>query len=77
MTPPVIPITDATAAQTDAVLRAATHVRVATSFGGAHSTWERRARWPGETVPASLVRLSVGLEPLETLRIDVLRALDA
>ena len=39
----------------------------ATSLGGARSTLETRRRWEGERVPESLVRLSVGLEPLEEL----------
>ena len=38
----------------------------ATSFGGVHSSAERRARW-GDAVQPGFVRLSVGIEPLETL----------
>ena len=38
----------------------------ATSFGGVHSTAERRARW-GDEVDAGFVRLSVGCEPTEEL----------
>ena len=38
----------------------------ATSFGGVHSSAERRARW-GDDMPAGSVRLSVGIEPLEPL----------
>ncbi|QQA42506.1 cystathionine gamma-lyase [Pelagovum pacificum] len=41
-------------------------LRPATSFGGVHSSAERRARW-GDDVPAAFVRLSVGCEPLEEL----------
>ncbi len=37
-----------------------------TSFGGTHSTAERRARW-GDAVPAGFIRLSVGVEPAEAL----------
>jgi cystathionine gamma-synthase len=47
----------------------------ATSLGGAHSTLETRRRWEGERVPDNLVRLSVGLEPLEDLWDDLNRAL--
>lgn len=38
----------------------------ATSFGGVHSSAERRARW-GDVVAPGFVRLSVGTEPLEPL----------
>jgi cystathionine gamma-lyase len=37
-----------------------------TSFGGTHSSGERRARW-GDAVPEGFIRLSVGVEPLEAL----------
>ena len=38
----------------------------ATSFGGVHSSAERRARW-GDSVAPGFVRLSVGCEPTEEL----------
>jgi len=38
----------------------------ATSFGGVHSSAERRARW-GDAVDPGFVRLSVGCEPVEEL----------
>ncbi len=47
----------------------------ATSLGGVASTLETRRRWEGERVPENLVRLSVGLEPLEELWDDLNRAL--
>jgi cystathionine gamma-synthase len=47
----------------------------ATSLGGARSTLETRRRWEGERVPDNLVRLSVGLEPLDELWDDLNRAL--
>lgn len=47
----------------------------ATSLGGARSTLETRRRWEGERVPENLVRLSVGLEPLEDLWEDLNGAL--
>ena len=47
----------------------------ATSLGGARSTLETRRRWEGERVPENLVRLSVGLEPLEELWADLNDAL--
>ena len=37
-----------------------------TSFGGVHSSAERRARW-GDAVAPGFVRLSVGCEPVEEL----------
>lgn len=37
-----------------------------TSFGATHSAGERRARW-GDAVPEGLIRLSVGIEPVEPL----------
>jgi cystathionine gamma-lyase len=51
-------------------------VRAATSFGGLHTSAERRARW-GDQVPEGFVRLSVGCEPTEPLWQDIERALDA
>jgi cystathionine gamma-synthase len=49
----------------------------ATSLGGVESSLERRRRWPGEplTIPESLIRLSVGIEDVEDLWVDLDRAL--
>lgn len=51
----------------------------ATSLGGVESTLERRRRWAPEadTIPAGLVRLSVGIEHVDDLAADLLQALDA
>ena len=51
----------------------------ATSLGGVESTFERRRRWPAEapTIPAGLVRLSVGLEHVDDLHRDLAAALDS
>ncbi|MGN6744480.1 MAG: trans-sulfuration enzyme family protein [Amnibacterium sp.] len=51
--------------------------RHATSLGGVESTLERRRRWPAEapTIPAGLVRLSVGLEHVDDLWADLDAAL--
>ncbi|MBC7630929.1 PLP-dependent aspartate aminotransferase family protein [Aeromicrobium sp.] len=48
-------------------------ITYATSLGGVESTWERRRRHPGEpsSVPESLIRLSVGIEDVEDLWIDI------
>jgi cystathionine gamma-synthase len=48
----------------------------ATSLGGVHSLLEARARWEADRVPPGLLRLSVGLEPVEDLWNDLVRALD-
>jgi len=54
---------------------AARLVTEATSFGGLHTTADRRARW-GDPVPPSLVRLSAGCEDTADLVADVGAALD-
>ncbi len=66
---------DGDAAAADAVVAAATLIAPATSFGGVESTWERRGRWPGESAPPALIRLSVGIEPAADLIADIDRAL--
>jgi cystathionine gamma-synthase len=48
----------------------------ATSLGGVDSVLEARARWEGERVPPGLIRLSVGLEPVEELWKDLKQALE-
>jgi cystathionine gamma-synthase len=49
----------------------------ATSLGGVRSLLEARARWEGARVPPGLLRLSVGLEPVEDLWADLAQALEA
>ena len=46
----------------------------ATSFGGIHTSIDRRARW-GDRVPEGFVRLSAGIEDTDDLVADVERAL--
>ena len=58
-------------------LDAAELVAVSTSFGGVHTTAERRARWGGDQVPEGFVRLSAGCEDMDELVMDLRRALDA
>lgn len=41
-------------------------IQPATSFGGVHTSGERRARW-GDAVAPGFVRLSIGCEPVEEL----------
>ena len=51
-------------------------LRPTTSFGGVHSSAERRARW-GDDVAPGFVRLSVGVEPVEELWEALKASLDA
>ena len=74
---PVVSFVLADAAAADRFLRACTLVAEATSFGGLHSSAERRARWGIEPVPEGFVRMSCGIEDGDDLVADVLTALDA
>ena len=47
----------------------------ATSLGGTRSKLEARHRWEGDRCPPGLIRLSVGLEPVEDLWADLEQAL--
>jgi cystathionine gamma-lyase len=51
-------------------------VGAATSFGGLHTTADRRAQW-GDAVPEGFVRLSCGIEDTDDLLADIGSALDA
>ncbi len=62
----------------DAARRVETSTRLivnATSLGGVDSTIETRHRWEPERVPPGLLRLSVGLEPVDDLWRDIESAL--
>jgi cystathionine gamma-synthase len=62
----------------DAAQAVADRVRVmvhATSLGGVETLIERRARYPQEVAPESLLRISVGIEDVEDLWEDLDRAL--
>jgi cystathionine gamma-lyase len=48
----------------------------ATSFGGVHTTAERRARWGSDAVGEGFIRLSAGIEDAEDLLGDLQQALD-
>jgi cystathionine gamma-lyase len=52
-------------------------VAEATSFGGVHSTGERRLRWGIDDVSPGFIRLSAGIEDADDLVADVVAALDA
>jgi cystathionine gamma-lyase len=56
-------------------LTASELVFAATSFGGLHTTADRRAQW-GDDVPAGFVRLSCGIEDTADLVSDLMAALD-
>ncbi len=49
----------------------------ATSFGGVHSTAERRARWGTDDLPDGFIRFSAGIEDTADLVADLRGALDA
>jgi cystathionine beta-lyase/cystathionine gamma-synthase len=68
---------DADAAAADAVVASSRLILPATSFGGVESSWERRARWPAETAPEALIRLSAGIEPAADLIADIDQSLAA
>lgn len=74
---PVMSFTLRDRAAAERFFAAATLVHEATSFGGIHTSAERRARWGGDNVPEGFVRLSIGVEDVRDLLADITRALDA
>jgi cystathionine gamma-lyase len=74
--PGVVTFTLPDAAHVERFLGAARLVAAATSFGGTHTTADRRAQW-GDPVPEGLVRLSCGIEDTADVVADVRAALDA
>jgi cystathionine gamma-lyase len=58
------------------LLTSAKLVFAATSFGGVHTTADRRAQW-GDDTAEGFVRLSCGIEDTEDLLADLTAALDA
>lgn len=73
---PLVGVTLADKAAAERFIGAASFIRPATSFGGVHTSAERRARW-GDAVADGFIRLSVGCEPVETLWRDFSQALAA
>ena len=55
----------------EAFLAAAELVAEATSFGGVHTSAERRGRWGRDEVPDGFIRLSAGCEDTGDLTADV------
>lgn len=51
-------------------------VAEATSFGGVETTVERRARWGGDAISPGLLRMSVGLEPIDLIIADLKSGLE-
>jgi cystathionine gamma-lyase len=72
---PVLAFELAGQAEAEAFLERAELVDDATSFGGVHTTAERRVRWGTDAVGPGFVRFSAGLEATEDLVADVLAAL--
>lgn len=66
----------ASATAVEQFVQASSLVVNATSFGGLHTTADRRAQW-GDDVPDGFVRLSVGCEDAGDLLKDILAALDS
>jgi cystathionine gamma-lyase len=73
---PVVSFALADRQQAEAFLTACQLVYEATSFGGIHTTAERRARWGGDAIPEGFIRLSAGCEDTEDLLADLAQALD-
>jgi cystathionine gamma-lyase len=74
---PVISFTLPDKASVERFFAASRLVHEATSFGGIHTSAERRARWGGDAVSEGFVRLSIGLEDVRDLVNDLETALDA
>jgi cystathionine gamma-lyase len=66
-----------TRSRAESFLGALEIVREATSFGGVHSTAERRARWGGDAVGEGFIRFSVGCEAIDDILEDIERAFEA
>ena len=65
----------ATEARAQAFLGACELVAEATSFGGVHSSAERRLRWGTDDVPPGFIRFSAGIEDAGDIVADVCAAL--
>ncbi|MGE3539004.1 MAG: cystathionine gamma-lyase [Candidatus Tectimicrobiota bacterium] len=72
---PVVSFLLADRAAAERFLGACQLVYEATSFGGIHTTAERRARWGGDSIPEGFIRLSAGCEDTDDLLADITQAL--
>jgi cystathionine gamma-lyase len=73
---PVVSFVLGSRARAEAFLAACELVYEATSFGGVHTSAERRARWGGDAIPEGFIRMSVGCEDPADLLADLAQALD-
>jgi cystathionine gamma-lyase len=73
----VVCFTLQSADRAQAFLAATRLVAEATSFGGLHSSAERRGRWGTDAVAEGFIRFSTGIEDTADLLTDVAGALDA
>lgn len=71
----LIGLTLADRATAERFIQACPFLRPTTSFGGLHSSAERRTRW-GDRVAEGFIRLSVGCEPTRALCAALLHSLD-
>jgi cystathionine gamma-lyase len=76
-TGPLVGFDPGSAERAQAFLSACELVTEATSFGGVHTTAERRARWGTDAITEGFIRFSAGCEDTADLLADVERALDA
>jgi cystathionine gamma-lyase len=74
---PVIAFTLPNRDYAEAFLSACRLVIEATSFGGIHTTAERRARWGADKIPEGFIRLSVGCEDCQDIIDDLAQALNS
>lgn len=72
---PIVVFTLATREAAEHFLASCQLIIEATSFGGIHTTAERRARWGGDSVADGFIRLSVGCEDSEDIIEDLEQAL--
>jgi cystathionine gamma-lyase len=64
------------AERADAFIAACELVAGATSFGGVHTSAERRGRWGRDAVAPGFIRMSAGCEDAGDLTADIAQALD-
>jgi len=74
---PLVGFDPGSAERAQAFLSECRLVTEATSFGGVHTTAERRARWGTDAVSEGFIRFSAGSEDTADLVAEVARALDA
>lgn len=74
--PGVVTFDLGSAAAVATFLAASRLIVAATSFGGLHTTADRRAQWGGEEAPEGLLRLSCGVEDADDLVADITASLE-